>query len=133
MSGEKIVKWFGIGTLKSKDGTELAIDDFIDLWTQSIPIAIDGLTPTRPLNLDDLTGNFFKISPTRIIYFTKSQLSENPRSRFAELLAVKSTWELSEIVPFIEDIRNKNVKMESFIMKYAKKKTVGKRIYVSAR
>lgn len=142
LSGIDIVIWFGLQVLQSKEGTELAIDDFIDLWTAAIPISLSDLTSSPsgdqsashlPLDLTNLVGNYIKVSPSRIIYFTKSQLSDNPKTRFAQLLAVKSTWELNEIVPFLEDIRNKSVKMESFIMKFAKKKTVGKRVYVSAR
>lgn len=136
LSGKDIITWFGLYVLQSKEGTELAIDDFIDLWAASIPISLSDLTSgdqSASLDLTDLVGNYIKVSPSRIIYFTKSQLSDNPKTRFSQLLAVKSTWELSEIVPFLEDIRNKSVKMESFIMKFAKKKTVGKRVYVSAR
>lgn len=132
LSGDNIVSWFGLHVLKSKEGTELATDEFIDLWTKSIPVSLSDLTQ-QPLDLSALVGNFVKVSPTRILYFTKTQLSDNPKTRFSQLLAVKSQWELAEIIPFLEDIRNKSVKMESFIMKYAKKKTVGKRVYVSAR
>lgn len=132
MNGKDIVTWFGLHTLRSKEGTELSTDDFLDLWTASIPVALTDLTPD-PLDLSALVGNFVKVSPTRLVYFTKSQLATAPKQRFQQLFGVKATWELAEIVPFLEDIRNKSIKMESFVMKYAKKKTVGKRIYVSPR
>lgn len=126
------MSWIGLHVLRSRGYSEISITDFNDLWAAAIPVSRFELT-SDPLDLDSLVGNFIRVSPTSIVYFTKSQLSDNPKTRFAQLFEVKSTWELAEIVPFLEDIRSKSVKMESFIMKYAKKKTVGKRIFVSSR
>jgi sister chromatid cohesion protein DCC1 len=70
---------------------------------------------------------------TTIRYLTKHMLSDIPKVRFQQLLGMRSSWELSEMIPFIDDLRNKSVKLESFVMKYARKKTVGRKIIITAK
>lgn len=124
-----ISKWFGLHILRKKaKSINLNIIDFLDQWKQSIPVNLGA-----ELNVEDLVGYYVVPQPDTIRYFTADILSEKPKIRFQQLFSIKSTWEFDEIVPFIEGIRNKSVKMESFIMKFARKKTSGKRVIITAR
>jgi sister chromatid cohesion protein DCC1 len=119
---------FGISVLRNHAGRAILIEKFLEMWKESIPIRVDW-----SLDINDLHGNFIYPTPYTVQYFTKENLSKDPKIRFQQLLTVKNSWELTEILPFIDEIRNKSVKLESYVMKYARKRTVGKKIMVSAR
>jgi sister chromatid cohesion protein DCC1 len=124
-----ISHWYGLQVLRENaKSTNLNIMEFLDRWKQAIPVNLG-----VELNIDDLVGHYVVPNPDTIRYFTSSILSDKPKTRFHQLFTIKSSWDFEEIVPFIEDIRNKSVKMESFIMKFARKKTVGKKVIVTAR
>ncbi|ODQ67129.1 hypothetical protein NADFUDRAFT_49571 [Nadsonia fulvescens var. elongata DSM 6958] len=125
---DKITKWYGIYTLMDSD-RDLYVQEFYKRWEANIPV------PTgKPLNYFTLKGNYINPESYLIRYFTKERLSSDPKARFAQLFEQKSTWELSEITPFVEDVmHNKAIKIESFIMKFARKRTINKKIIVSAR
>lgn len=131
LAGERIVQWLGIYTLQSHDGEELAIDTFVDLWTAAMPIPVERLGSRLDLAL--LNGHFVKITPTRLTHLDRSALSAHPETRFRQLLDLKPTWELAEIAPFVDDLRSRALTLERFVMKFAKKKTAGSRVYVTSR
>lgn len=126
---QDIAQWYGLQVLRQHaKSTNLSIDQFFRLWKEVIPVNL-GID----LDIDYLVGHYVVPVPNTIRYFTASLLSDSPKTRFQQLFSIKSTWDLNEIVPFIEDIRNKSVKMENFIMKYARKKNLGRKVVVSAR
>ncbi|KAF5094225.1 hypothetical protein D0Z00_003641 [Geotrichum galactomycetum] len=131
LAGERIVQWLGLYTLKSHDGEELAIDTFVDLWTAAVPVPVERLGSQLDLAL--LDGHFVKITPTRLTHLARSTLSAHPETRFRQLLDLKPTWELAEIAPFVDDLRSRTLTLERFVMKFAKKKTAGSRVYVTSR
>lgn len=58
-------------------------------------------------------------------------MSPDPRSRFAWLLDIKPEWELEEIWSLVKDVAPDNVKRESYIMKFARKRKVGRKVMIS--
>lgn len=124
----RITHWYGINTLQEHEEELLDQSEFLSLWKQSFPIAV-----LDPLELSTLEGNYINMSEGKIIYFTKETLSNDPKERIGQLLSIKPAWELPEILPFIQDIIPKTSKVDSFIMKFARKKTVGKKIIISKR
>lgn len=131
LSGELILQWLGIYMLEIHSDEELAIDSFVDLWTASVPVPVERLGSQLDLAL--LDGHFIKITPTRLTHINRSTLSSHPETRFKELLTIKPTWELAEIAPFVDDLRSRALTLERFVMKFAKKKTAGNRVYVTSR
>jgi sister chromatid cohesion protein DCC1 len=131
LAGERIVQWLGIYTLQSHDGEELAVDTFVDLWTAAVPVPVERLGSQLDLAL--LNGHFVKITPTRLTHLARSALSAHPETRFRQLLDLKPMWELTEIAPFVDDLRSRALTLERFVMKFAKKKTAGSRVYVTSR
>lgn len=124
----EIIHWYGINTLKEHQGQMLVERDFLEMWRQSLPVNV-----MDPLKLESLTGNFINMDGGKVTFFTKTSLPNDPKERINQLLNIKPNWELSEILPFIQDIIPKTSKVESFIMKFARKKTVGKKIIISKR
>lgn len=70
--------------------------------------------------------------PGALTYVAEDRLAHNAKDRFAQLLRIKPTWELAEIAKFLEPVR-KGAKVEGLVMKYGRKKTMGKKVIVTAR
>ncbi|KAA8909741.1 hypothetical protein TRICI_004390 [Trichomonascus ciferrii] len=126
---EEVVNWLGIQTLREQAYTKaITMETFMKQWRDSIPISSDWT-----LDLTKLTGSYVCPDQKTIRYLTLDLLSNNPKQRFSQLFTFKPTWDLDEIFPFIDDLRSKTVKLESFVMKYARKKTINGKITVSSR
>lgn len=126
---EEVVNWLGIQTLREQAFTKaMTMDSFMNQWRDSIPISSDWT-----LDLTKLTGSYVCPDQNSIRYLTLDHLSNNPKQRFSQLFTFKTTWDLDEIFPFIDDLRSKTVKLESFVMKYARKKSINGKITVSPR
>lgn len=126
---QEVVNWLGIQTLREQAFTSpISMDSFMKQWRESIPISSDW-----NLDLAKLTGSYVCPNPSTIRYLTLDLLSNNPKQRFSQLFTFKTTWDLDEMVPFIDDLRSKTVKLESFVMKYARKKTGNGKITISPR
>uniref|UniRef100_A0A060TCA2 ARAD1D34694p n=1 Tax=Blastobotrys adeninivorans TaxID=409370 RepID=A0A060TCA2_BLAAD len=126
---DSIVQWLGDWTLREHaPDNEITITAFQELWADTIPISHNWT-----MDLKMLKGRYVQPTPTTIRYLCREKLDNNPRIRFQQLFAVKSTWDLDEMVPFIDDLKPTAVKLEGFVMKYARKKTLGKRVVVTKR
>ncbi|KAH3900492.1 related to Sister chromatid cohesion protein DCC1 [Saccharomycodes ludwigii] len=123
----EIAKWYGIKSLRKFCSKQyLSIEDFLIKWKSQFP-------PYFPCDIDltMLVGFYVKdINRDRISYLDKNGLSGNIKQRFKELFKLQNTWNESEIWPFIEQLNTLNLKPESFIMKYARRKRIKKNKYV---
>ncbi|CUS21032.1 LAQU0S02e04258g1_1 [Lachancea quebecensis] len=126
---ETISQWYGIEALK-KFASRVSIpqDEFMIKWKSLFP-------PYFSCDLDfrALRGYYYRPLGSCIQYFSKETLPDDPKERFSYLFKLQSTWDLDEIAPFIDQLNTKGIKIESFVMKYARRKRQGKRITVSAR
>ncbi len=129
LNSEKITKFYGIQALKKLSSSSLISQkDFITSWKQLIPT-----TFKTKFEISQLRGYYSQPLPNKIQYFPISNLSKDPVIRFKRLFKEQSSWELDDIIPYVKDLNTRNIKIESFIIKYARKKQIGKKIIISAR
>lgn len=125
---KKVARWYGIEALKIHAKKLVAPNEFLIKWKTSFPQFYN-----VPIELRWLQGYYAKPLINRIQYFPKDFLSMDAKKRFQELFEVQGTWELEDIEPFIQELNVKKLKIDKFIIKYARKKTEGKKVVVMAR
>jgi sister chromatid cohesion protein DCC1 len=125
---ESVTRAIGIHLLRTQARAPVAISDFHSLWKDATTIVADW-----PRDLSQLVGTYVCPQPDTIRYLDRATLSAEPKTRFQQLLSIKSSWDLDDIAPFIEDVAHHGVKLENFILKYARKKRAGSRIIVTQR
>lgn len=131
LNNDKVIKFFGIYLLKLKNSLNfINEDEFLINLKNKLPFYYN-----PNLNLNLLNGNFIRnnLNFKDIQFFNKNLLNQNPNLRFKELFKIKSNWELNEIEPFLIDINIKKLKIDKFIMKFARIKKIGKKSIVSSR
>ncbi|CEP61728.1 Dcc1p LALA0_S03e09538g [Lachancea lanzarotensis] len=124
-----VSQWYGIEALKKFASCALIPqEEFMIKWKALFP-------PYFRCDLDfaALRGYFYRPLGTSIQYFSKDALPDDPRGRFAYLFKLQSTWDLNEMIPYIEQLNTTGVKIDNFVMKYARRKKQGKLTLVSAR
>ena len=121
--------WYGIRALrKYASRTSMPQEEFLVKWKSTFP-------PFSPFSIDIkmLKGWYFKPALTNIQYVSKDILPLDAKDRFKMLFKLQSQWDLEDISAFVEELNVKGLKIDNFIMKYARKKRVGKRNIVSGR
>ena len=124
-----IAKWYGIQSLKKYvNKSSLPFDEFMLQWRSQFP-------PFFPCDIDIsmLRGNYYQPQPKQIQYFAKNSLSQDPKDCFKTLFKLQTSWDLRDIEPFITDLNTKHMKIDSFIMKYARRRRVGKNYIITSR
>ncbi|CAI4058362.1 hypothetical protein SUVZ_03G0500 [Saccharomyces uvarum] len=124
-----IAQWYGIQALrKYVSGTSMPLDEFLIKWKSLFP-------PFFPCDIDVemLRGYHFKPTDKTIQYVARSTLPTDPKERFRVLFRLQSQWNLEDIKPLIEELNIRGMKIDSFIMKYARRKRLGKKTVVTSR
>ncbi|KAG0668096.1 hypothetical protein C6P45_004994 [Maudiozyma exigua] len=124
-----IAKWYGIQSLKKYvSKSSLPFDEFMLQRRSQFP-------PFFPCDIDIsmLRGNYYQPQAKQIQYFSKKSLSQDPKDRFKTLFKLQTSWDLRDIEPFIEELNTKHMKIDSFIMKYARRRRVGKNYIITSR
>lgn len=125
----KVVQWYGIETLRRHCRTKpIELSDFFIKWKSELPPFFES-----SLDIPLLRGNYAMPLPERIQYVSKLELPSDIQNRLKVLFKLQSSWNLTELAPFIEEFNHKNVKIENFVMKFAKKKKQGKKIIITQR
>ncbi|ODV82047.1 uncharacterized protein CANTADRAFT_87987 [Suhomyces tanzawaensis NRRL Y-17324] len=122
LDNSKISRWFGKQTLEAS--RIISVPDFLVNWKSSLPEFYN-----VPLDLSDLKGYYFR-SGNSIGYVDPMKLSTSLPFRFEQLFYLDKSWAYDEIVPLIENFVPVGKKIDSVIIKYAKKKRVGKNSFV---
>lgn len=129
LNKEKIAQWYGIESLKKYASQKyISPSEFSIKWKSEFPPFFE-----CSIDLPLLSGYFVKPLPDRIQYVSKHDLPDDINERLKILFKLQSSWELNDLIPFIEKFNVKGLKYENFIMKFAKKKKVGKRIIITPR
>lgn len=124
-----IIRFYGLYILeKHASYRPITLQDFKTLWLDAIPISGDW-----DLDLQLLKCRCVRGYPDTVRYLSPDDLKSDPRGRFKQLFTVKPEWELSELEPFIVQIWNRSIKLENFIMKFARRRKVGTKVLVSPR
>lgn len=124
-----IAKWFGIITLINNSNKLLDIKEFYLQWKSVFPPFYN-----VPIDISQLRGYYFQPLAGKIQYLNESTLSNSDiHSRIKELFKLAKEWEFDDFLPYIERFIPPGKKVESILLKYAKKKRVGKKFMVGPR
>lgn len=126
LSNEAVAKWFGIQTLKKC--SELPDNEFLLKWKLSLPPFYDA-----PLDLVLVRGNYCRPYVGRVRHLHGANLSNEISARIKELFQIVKEWDYDEFLPYVEEFIPLTKKPESVILKFARKKRVGKKFVVCPR
>lgn len=119
----EISKWFGIQTLlSSASATSIQPKQLLINWKSSFPPFYN-----IPIDLKDLRGYYCRPLKDQIQYLDPSVLTDKDISaRAKDLFKVVKEWDYDEFLPFIQHLIPSGKKTDSVILKFARKKRVGK-------
>ncbi|CCK71917.1 Dcc1p KNAG_0I01260 [Huiozyma naganishii CBS 8797] len=115
-----IAKWYGLEALQTYvRNSSLSVDEFLIKWKSLFPAFF-------PCDIDVvmLRGHYYVPTSGYIQYLSKDTLPSEVKSRFRSLFELQSTWVLEDIEPFIKEFNTKGLKIDNFIMKFAKRKQI---------
>lgn len=132
LDSKKIAIWYGIESLKKyAKNASISINEFLIKWKQAFPALYD-----VPVEFCWLNGHFYRplgYRDEKVQWMDTKMLSSDIVSRFKELFKLQLMWDINEMEPFIEDLNVKNLKLDKFVLRYARKKMDGKRVVVTSR
>lgn len=122
-----IARWFGIETLKQCQ-QPLPDNEVLLKWKSSLPAFFNA-----PLDLSVLHGYYCRPTVGKVRYLPRNSLAGEIHTRIKELFLIVNEWDYDEFLPFVEEFIPSTKKPEAVIMKYARKKRVGKNFVVCPR
>ncbi|KLO14630.1 hypothetical protein SCHPADRAFT_872384 [Schizopora paradoxa] len=129
MDVHAVARQIGLGILSRYREASITTSEFTSQWRTALG---DSFEAAADLAL--LKGNYIRLQATTLKYFSAEDLPATPQERFADLFLTKSSWELDEITPFLEDIATDNKERDKLLMKYTRSvDRNGTVTYVSAR
>lgn len=120
LNKQVIAKWYGKQALnKYARQHSVAIDEFLINWKSMFP-------PFFPCDIDInmLRGLIYKPTDDSIRYISRATLPMEPKDRFKVLFNLQSNWLLEDMAPFVEELNTRGLKLDNFIMKYARRRRV---------
>lgn len=121
-----VTKWFGIQTFMKTKAKPISPKDFLLNWKSSFPPFYN-----VPIDLVQMRGYFCRPVNDQLQFLNPASLTSSDLStRVKELFQIGKEWEYDEFMPFISDHIPKGKKPESILLKYAKKKRIGKNRFV---
>lgn len=120
-----ISTWFGKQALAQSSLTLWQEPQFLIAWKSNLPEFYN-----VSLDLVNLQGNYCRPIEDRIKYIDANLLSKDPQTRFRQLFQYAPKWDYQEFVPFILPLVSPGKKVDSLVMKYARKKKVTKTKYI---
>lgn len=126
----KVSQWYGINALQTFAQRVISPTDFLIHWKSVVPPFFE-----CPIDLAMLAGHFVRPLLGKIQYVClEGVLREtDPIKRFKMLFKLQGLWDINEIGPFIDDLNLRGLKRDTFVIKYAKRKQIGKRVVVTSR
>lgn len=122
-----IAWWFGIHTLKMNTNA-LPDKEMLLKWKLSLPPFFD-----VSLDMSALHGYYCRPVVGTVRYLPRDSLATEITTRIKELFSVVKEWDFDEFLPFIAEFVPANKKPDAVIVKYARKKRVGKKFVVCPR
>lgn len=126
---KQVAKWYGVVALKKFASKELiSQDEFMIKWKSLFPPYF-----SCDIDLNLLKGQFARPLRGKLQYLPPSTLPHDIKDRFKMLFRIQNTWDIEDIKPFIEDLNTRGLKIDNFVMKYARRRKIGKQVLVSSR
>lgn len=125
-----VSEWFGIETLQKQASIRaLSVRDFLMEWKSALPPFYNA-----PLDITQLQGYYYKPALDSVAYLDSSNLAVLDLSaRVKELFSIAKEWEWEDFAPFIMSFVPSGKKPDAFMLKYCKRRRVGKKVLVSTR
>lgn len=122
-----IAQWFGVEVLKL---CLLALPDkeLLLKWKSSLPPFFNVL-----LDLSLLRGHYCRPSVGKLRYLPRSSLAGDMQTRIKEMFLIVKEWDFDEFLPYVEEFIPATKKPDVVILKFARKKRVGKKFVVCPR
>lgn len=117
----KITEWFGIYELSKTNNRLISQSEFLLNWKTSLPSFYN-----PPLDIVQLHGYYCSPMENKLLYIDPNSLSDNLAQRFKELFELDKKWNYNEFIPFIQKFVPLGKKVDSVILKFGKKKKIGK-------
>ena len=124
-----LATWYGVFALKKYAAkTSVPVDEFMLQWKSTFPPFL-----TCDIDTNMLRGHFFHPQAEQLQYISRDTLPGDAKERFRTLFKLQSSWDMQDLEPFIADLNTKHLKIDSFVMKYARRRKVGKNVIVTSR
>lgn len=120
---EKLCRWIGLYLLKQHP-SGMDTEKFKREWSLDLPAKL-------PIDLELLQGSVTFPTSTTIRFISADSLPLDINARLDSLFTIKPEWPLPEIQPFILPLMPVGQRLENWILKFAKKRRVGKTFIVS--
>ena len=124
---ERVAKWFGYETLRNQK-TALSEKELLLEWKASLPPFYNA-----SLDLKLLLGNYCRPNTGKIRYLRAESLSSDLHTRIKEMFQIVKEWDYDEFLPFVRGFVPSSKKPDAVILKYARKKRLGKKFVVCPR
>ncbi|GEQ70354.1 hypothetical protein JCM33374_g4030 [Metschnikowia sp. JCM 33374] len=124
---EHVARWFGIETLRNHPKT-FSEKELLLEWKSSLPAFYNA-----SLDLKLLLGHYCRPMTGQIWYLRPDSLNTDLHSRIKEMFQIVKEWDFDEFLPFVSAFVPASKKPDSVILKYARKKRVGKKFVVCPR
>lgn len=122
LKGSDVSKWLGLQTLHETSLEVIPDKEFLLKWKSSFPAFYN-----VSIDINQLRGYFCRPIPGRLQYLNPTTLNNSDmHSTVKELFQIVKEWDFDDFFPFIEKYIPPGKKAESIILKYAKRKKVGK-------
>lgn len=129
LNNGEISRWFGIQALITNNSKVISPKEFLISWKSSFPPFYN-----VPIELKLLRGHYYRPVGENIQYLNPEQLSDNDiSSRIKDLFAVVKEWDFDDFIPYVAQFIPAGKKPDAVILKYARKKRVGKKFVVCPR
>lgn len=123
----EIATWFGVETLK-KTLSPVSDNELLLEWKSSLPPFF-----TAPLDLALLRGFYCRPVTGKVRYLARNSLSPEIHARIKEMFQMVREWDYDEFLPFVAEFIPPSKKADSVLLKYTRKRRVGKKVLVGPR
>lgn len=124
---QRVAQWFGVETLKATRGV-VPDKKLLLVWKSSLPPFF-----SAALDLKILRGHYWRPSPGSIQYLDRALLAGDVHARVKDMFTITKEWDYDEFLPYVAEFVPATKKPDAVILKYARKRRVGKKFVVCPR
>ncbi|OQR91949.1 translation initiation factor eIF-2B subunit epsilon [Achlya hypogyna] len=110
LDAAKIAKFQAVSIFEEAQGKEWALNAFMEQWGFRVPMGV-AIDPSL------LLGIAIRRANDKLVYFPESQLSIEPKQRFAEMFAFQPKWLLAQLAP---SLLTEGMTQASLLLKYTR-------------
>lgn len=124
---EAVARWFGLEVLK-RTPSAVSDNELLLQWKSSLPPFY-----SAPLEMRLLHGHYCRPEVGKVRYLARAALSPEIHARIKEMFQMVREWDYDEFLPFVAEFIPATKKADSVLLKYSRKRRVGKRFVVGPR